>query len=156
MKRAELMMMVGMIAAFLAGCHLSMPHEIQSGIANATGDPGPVLILAGEWEYEDSGIVQTLRLDRQGNGRYPWKGGRFLTASLIGQSWTGSWQQRENDREGGFEIVLTPDYSEGEGRWWYTRIEDDHAPTRPGGAFTVRRASVVQEGALISEASDAR
>ncbi len=99
------------------------------------------MVLAGEWEYEDSGFVQTLRLNEDGNGFYQWKGGEFLTTDLAGQAWSGHWYQPGNDREGGFEILLTPDYREGEGRWWYTRIESNTTPTQPGGTFSVRRVS---------------
>jgi hypothetical protein len=101
------------------------------------------LVLAGEWEYEDSGIVQTLRLDEQGNGAYGWKGGRFQTAHLTGQSWSGYWSQRENDREGRFEVTFSDDFLEGRGQWWYTRIENDIAPYRPGGTFILRRGLAV-------------
>jgi len=45
-------------------------------------------ILAGEWECEDSATV-TLRLDQQGNGTYPFKGGRFETSQLTGHTWVG-------------------------------------------------------------------
>ncbi len=96
-------------------------------------------ILAGEWEYEEGGMVVPLRLDRFGNGSYDFKDGRFRTDLLSDHQWAGAWAQRENDREGGFEITLSPDYSEGEGRWWYTRIEGDSAPTKAGGRFHVMK-----------------
>lgn len=94
-------------------------------------------MLAGEWEYEEGGMVVPLKLDRFGNGSYDFKDGRFRTDVLTDHRWAGAWAQRENDREGGFEITLSPDYSEGEGRWWYTRIEEDRAPTKAGGRFHV-------------------
>jgi hypothetical protein len=82
--------------------------------------------FAGEWEYEESGMVVPLRLDQFGNGSYDFKDGRFRTDILSDHHWTGAWaQRREYDREGRFEITLSSDYSEGEGRWWYTRIESD-------------------------------
>ncbi len=96
-------------------------------------------LLAGEWEYEESGMVVPLRLDRFGNGSYDFKDGRFRTDLFFDHRWVGGWAQRENDREGGFEITLSPDYSEGEGRWWYTRIEGDSAPTKAGGRFHVMK-----------------
>lgn len=94
-------------------------------------------VLAGEWEYEEDGVVVPLRLDRFGNGTYDFKDGRFRTDLLSGHRWSGAWAQRENDREGGFEITLSPDYKEGEGRWWYTRIEREAAPKKSGGRFHV-------------------
>ena len=96
-------------------------------------------VLAGEWEYEEGGMVVPLRLDRFGNGSYDFKDGRFRTDVLSEHQWAGGWAQRENDREGGFEIILSPDYSEGDGRWWYTRIEGDNAPTKAGGRFHVMK-----------------
>ncbi len=96
-------------------------------------------VLAGEWEYEEGGMVVPLRLDRYGNGAYDFKDGRFRTDLLSDHRWAGAWAQRENDREGGFEITLSPDYTEGEGRWWYTRIERDGAPKKSGGRFHVMK-----------------
>ena len=90
-------------------------------------------VLAGEWDYEEGAVV-TLTLDEQGNGMYPWKGGRFETHSLSDHTWHGKWIQQDNDREGGFTVQLSPDFSRGEGRWWYTRIEDDPAPTQKSSA----------------------
>ena len=95
-------------------------------------------VLAGEWEYEDGGVI-TLTLDEQGNGTYPWKDGRFETRALSDHTWEGMWFQKENDREGGFTVQLSPDFSDGEGRWWYTRIESDQAPTQKGGTFRLTR-----------------
>lgn len=96
-------------------------------------------VLAGEWEYEEDGMVVPLKLDRYGNGTYDFKDGRFRTEVLSDHHWVGGWAQRANNREGGFEISLSPDFSEGEGRWWYTRIEGDPAPQRPGGRFHVMK-----------------
>ncbi|HAN90877.1 MAG TPA: hypothetical protein DCQ33_02205, partial [Nitrospira sp.] len=57
-------------------------------------------VLAGEWEYEESGMVVPLRLDQFGNGSYDFKDGRFRTDVLSDHRWAGAWAQRENDREG--------------------------------------------------------
>jgi hypothetical protein len=97
-------------------------------------------ILAGEWEYED-GAVARLTLDEQGNGRYAWNDGRFGTHKLIGHTWHGRWFQKGNDREGGFTVELSPDFTEGEGRWWYSRIGAERAPTRKGGTFHLSKKS---------------
>lgn len=104
---------------------------------------GEHAVLAGEWEYEEGGMVVPLRLDRFGNGSYDFKDGRFRTDLFSDHRWAGAWAQRENDREGGFEITLSPDYSEGEGRWWYTRIEGDKAPTKAGGRFHVMKVQSI-------------
>jgi hypothetical protein len=95
-------------------------------------------VLAGEWEYEDGAAV-TLRLDEQGNGTYAWKEGRFETTALTDHTWHGMWFQKENDREGGFTVEFSPDFSEGEGRWWYSRIGSDHTPSQQGGTFHLMR-----------------
>jgi hypothetical protein len=99
-------------------------------------------VLAGEWDYEDGAVV-TLTLDEQGNGTYPWKGGRFETRSLSDHTWEGMWFQTENDREGRFIVQLSPDFSDGEGRWWYTRIESDQTPTEKGGTFRLTRKTTL-------------
>jgi hypothetical protein len=91
-------------------------------------------VLAGEWQYEEGGVV-TLRLDEQGNGTYNWKDGRFETTRLGDHTWVGKWSQKENDREGGFVVKLSPDYTEGDGTWWYIRIGPDVAPAQRGGQF---------------------
>jgi hypothetical protein len=112
-------------------------HSWQGSVPSDVSDEGrEKAILAGEWEYEEGGLVVPLRLDRFGNGTYDFKEGRFRTDLLSDYRWTGAWTQRANGREGGFEISLSADYSEGEGRWWYTRMEGDPAP-RKGGRFHV-------------------
>ncbi len=123
----------------LAACtEVAIPRVAPSPISS---QPDDRRILAGEWEYEDGAVV-TLKLDGQGNGPYAWKEGHFETRSLDGRLWQGMWFQKENDREGGFAVELSPDFSEGEGRWWYTRIESDHAPTQNGGTFHLTRKSL--------------
>jgi len=99
-------------------------------------------VLAGDWDYEEGAVV-TLTLDEQGNGAYPWKGGRFETHSLSDHTWQGKWIQQDNDREGGFTVKLSPDFSRGEGRWWYTRIEDDLSPNQKGGTFQLTKKSSI-------------
>src|SRR4029077_15384126 len=99
-------------------------------------------ILAGEWEYIDStGAVVPLTLDEQGNGHYEWKEGHLETHSLIDHTWSGMWFQEENDREGGFVVQFSQDFSEGEGEWWYSRIGTDKAPILNGGTFHLRSSS---------------
>ena len=84
-----------------------------------------------------------LTLDEQGNGHYEWKGGRFETQTLVGQTWQGTWFQQENDRDGGFNVEFSPDFTEGEGRWWYSRIGIDHAPTQKGGTFHLSKRAAL-------------
>lgn len=140
-------LMIGLSLLIMQGCsHAPQPQE-TTWSEPVTGEislhRGEHAVLAGEWEYEEGGMVVPLRLDRFGNGSYDFKDGRFRTDLLSDHQWAGAWAQRENDREGGFEITLSPDYSEGEGRWWYTRIEGDNAPTKAGGRFHVMKVQSI-------------
>ena len=100
-------------------------------------------VLAGEWEYVDGAVV-LLTLDEQDNGNYEWKGGRFETQTLVGQTWHGMWFQTENDRDGGFTVEFSPDFSEGNGRWCYSQIGTDHAPTQKGGTFHLSKRTALR------------
>jgi hypothetical protein len=137
--------------------HAPTPHQAPSvgpGAGDYSTQANEKDVLAGEWEYEEDGLVVPLRLDRFGNGTYEFKDGRFRTDILSDHHWKGMWAQQENDREGGFEITLSADYSEGEGRWWYTRIERDTAPTKAGGRFHVMKVqSTVNNQSLPADRS---
>ena len=128
-------------ALFVPGCshpatgHYSPVHNTRSIDRS---------ILVGEWDYEDGGTV-VLRLDAQGNGTYEFKDGRFETRQFDGRNWGGKWYQRENDRDGGFLITLSPSHTEGEGTWWYDRIGTNMSPREKGGTFRLsRRTSVTR------------
>lgn len=135
---------IGMLSALLlssAACTtpiLQHDETVRPVIPAPSGVQEDRRVLAGEWDYEDGAVV-TLTLDEQGNGTYPWKEGRFETRSLSDHTWQGMWFQKENDREGGFTVQFSPDFSDGEGHWWYTRIEADQAPTQKGGTFHLTR-----------------
>ena len=114
------------------GVHQAIPTDpLPPSMACQAGN---CPVLAGEWEYVD-GLAVRLTLDEQGNGRYDWKDGRFETHSLIGHTWPGMWFQKENDRDGGFTVEFSPDFSEGEGRWWVSRIGADQTAAQNGGTF---------------------
>ena len=98
-------------------------------------------VLAGRWRYVEQGSSFVLNLDEQASGNYAWKEGRFVSLCLDRQTLRGYWQQAENDREGGYEVRLNPDFTAGEGRWWYSRIGDQTKPKQPGGTFKLERAS---------------
>ncbi|MCC6141630.1 MAG: hypothetical protein IT389_13550 [Nitrospira sp.] len=115
--------------------HLMTSSPLAGSVARDSGDRR---VLAGEWDYEETAVV-LLTLDEAGNGTYEWKKGRFHTVAFSGLHWEGTWLQEENDREGHFVIELSPDLSEGAGRWWYTRIGDDRTPTAKGGTFQLTR-----------------
>ena len=103
---------------------------------------GECHVLAGEWEYVDGTAVRLI-LDEQGNGRYDWKDGRFETHSLIDHTWQGMWFQKENDRDGGFTVEFSPDFSEGEGRWWVSRIGANQTPTQKEGTFHLSKKTAL-------------
>lgn len=117
--------------------------SLHPSMASQSGD---CRAIVSEWEYVDGAVVR-LTLDEQGNGHYEWKDGRFETQTLVDHTWHGMWFQKENDRDGGFTVEFSPDFSEGEGRWWYSRIGTDRAPTQKGGTFHLsRKTDLVSHG----------
>ena len=129
-----------------AGCANPAVHwdaPLESPPSSMAARPGDRHVLAGEWEYIEDAVVR-LTLDKRGNGHYEWKHGRFETHALIDHTWYGRWFQKDNDREGGFMVEFSPDFSEGEGRWWYSRIETDHAPMQKGGTFQLNKKQALR------------
>lgn len=135
---APLLLACALLAAACAKPAIHGTASMDSPPPSMASQPGDRHILAGEWEYVDGAAV-LLTLDEQGNGHYEWKDGRFETQTLVDHTWHGMWFQKENDRDGGFTVEFSPDFSEGEGRWWYSRIGTDHAPTQKGGMFHLSR-----------------
>jgi hypothetical protein len=97
--------------------------------------------LAGEWRYLQDGSSFFLNLDGQGNGNYSWKDGRFISLCLDRSILRGVWIQKDNDREGGFEVTLNSDMTNGEGHWWYSRIGKETKPNRDGRGFRLERVN---------------
>lgn len=104
--------------------------------------------LSGDWEIielvgkeEDKRYRATL--DRNGNGPYTQQGGRFTTTSFSDRHWEGTWHQPGNDREGGFELLLSEDGRQAEGIWWYTRVDTRKGipPKTHGGNYLWKRLS---------------
>ena len=123
-----------LLAAACAKPAVHRDVSMESLPPSMVSQPSDRYVLAGEWEYVDGAAV-TLVLDEQGNGHYDWKDGRFETHTFVGHTWHGMWFQKENDREGGFAVEFSQDFSEGEGRWWVSRIGADQIPTQKGGTF---------------------
>ena len=143
---APLLLACALLAAACAKPAVHRAVSTDSLPPSMASQPGDRHVLAGEWEYVDGavdGAVDRLTLDEQGNGHYNWKDGRFETHTLIGQTWRGMWFQKENDREGGFTVEFSPHFSEGEGRWWYSRIETDHSPAQNGGTFHLSKKTAL-------------
>jgi hypothetical protein len=137
---APFLLVPALLAAACARPVIHQDGSIDSPPPSQGSQSGDHNVLAGEWEYIDAdGAVEHVTLDGEGNGRYKWKDGRFETHAFIGHTWQGMWYQKENNRDGGFTVEFSPDFSEGEGRWWYSRIGTDHAPTLKGGTFHLRK-----------------
>jgi len=97
--------------------------------------------VSGDWEIEEEDKAYRATLDKAGNGTYTHKGGMLKTASYANRLWQGTWQQPENDREGGFEVLLSEDGKEAKGIWWYSRVGDHKniPPREHGGTYTWKR-----------------
>ena len=103
--------------------------------------------LSGEWEILEVEDDKRYRatLDKAGNGPYTQHGGRFVTTQFANRLWQGTWQQPGNDREGGFELLLSEDGKEAKGVWWYTRVGDHKniPPREHGGTYQWKRITPV-------------
>jgi hypothetical protein len=99
--------------------------------------------LSGEWdilEVEDDKSYKAT-LDKAGNGPYTQHGGRFVTTKFADRLWQGTWQQPGNDREGGFELLLSEDGAQAKGVWWYSRVgtQKNIPPREHGGTYLWKR-----------------
>lgn len=99
--------------------------------------------LSGEWdilEVEDDKRYKAT-LDGNGNGPYTQQGGRVTTTKLTDRLWQGTWQQPGNDREGGFELLLSEDGVQAKGVWWYSRVgnQKNIPPREHGGTYQWKR-----------------
>lgn len=89
--------------------------------------------LAGRWMIEEEDRFYCADLDDSGGGNYNWQNGRIATTSFHGRKWIGNWDQSGNDRDGGFEVVLSPNGKEAKGIWWYERVGTNKIPPRHTG-----------------------
>ena len=115
----------------------SPQHLVSSIQASSTPD------LSGEWEIlevEDNKRYKAT-LDKSGNGPYTQHNGRFVTTKFAERLWQGTWQQPGNDREGGFELLLSEDGTQAKGIWWYSRFESHKniPPRQHGGTYIWKR-----------------
>lgn len=94
---------------------------------------------SGEWEIleveDDKRYKATF--DKNGNGPYSQHGGRFTTSKITDRLWQGTWHQPGNDREGGFEVLLSEDGTHAKGIWWYSRVgkQKNIPPREHGGTY---------------------
>ncbi|MGE3977135.1 MAG: nuclear transport factor 2 family protein [Nitrospira sp.] len=115
----------------------SMTGGSQKLINNGTAPAVPD--VSGEWdilEVEDEKRYKAT-LDKNGNGPYSQQGGRFTTTKIENRLWQGTWHQPGNDREGGFEVLLSEDGTQAKGIWWYTRVDTrkNIPPKEHGGTY---------------------
>ena len=114
------------------------PHTVASSTTQST-----VVDLSGEWdilEVEDDKRYRAT-LDKTGNGPYTQHGGQFVTTKFSDHLWQGTWQQPGNDREGGFELLLSDDGTQAKGVWWYSRVgaQKNIPPREHGGTYLWKR-----------------
>ena len=123
----------------------STAHKPLTAESLSNEDP-KALNLSGVWEIQEEDKTYQATLDAQGNGPYTHEQGSFTTTELDGRLWSGTWAQKGNDREGGFEVLLSEDYMTAEGVWWYTRVEQhtNIPPRIHGGSYFFKRLSPSQ------------
>lgn len=119
------------------------PRTATGPMRTATPAPSTVPDLSGEWdilEVEDNKTYKAT-LDKAGNGPYTQQGGRFATTKFEDRLWQGTWHQTGNDREGGFEVLLSEDGTQAKGVWWYSRVGDKNniPPRQWGGTYVWKR-----------------
>lgn len=133
----------------IVGSRLESTRAIHTaGASSQASTDGSAVDLSGEWEIielvgkeEDKRYKATL--DRGGNGPYTQQGGRFATTRYFDRRWEGTWQQPGNDREGGFDLLLSEDGLQAEGIWWYSRVgtKTEIPPRAHGGNYLWKRLS---------------
>ena len=115
-----------------------MPQASVPSLPERSGPETPN--LRGQWRVEETDRAYEASLDPEGNGTYTWQGGQIKTTRLEGRIWEGTWHQPGNDREGGFEVLLSDDRNLGQGSWWYTRVDSRKVrPREWGGAYVWKR-----------------
>jgi ketosteroid isomerase-like protein len=126
----------------------TIPLIHASGIAASrllvsTSMNGSAPDLSGEWDIVevDNDKHYKATLDKAGNGPYSQHGGQFVTTKFADRLWQGTWQQPGNDREGGFELLLSEDGLQAKGIWWYTRVgsQKNIPPREHGGTYEWKR-----------------
>jgi hypothetical protein len=130
----------------------AMPVDDRTTPAATRSEASPVgqpdaLDLSGEWdilEVEDNKRYRAT-LDKAGNGPYTQHGGRFVTTKFANRLWQGTWHQPDNDREGGFELLLSDDGTHAKGVWWYSRVgtQKNIPPREHGGTYQWKRLTPV-------------
>ena len=94
--------------------------------------------LSSHWEFQEEERSYTAAFVKNGDGSYNWQNGKMVTTQFADRLWLGTWYQTGNDREGGFEVLVSEDGNKAEGVWWYTRVGDKkNIPQKEwGGPYT--------------------
>ncbi len=125
--------------------HMAADEEAVEREAKPTeAGVNPVEIdLTGMWEIQEEDKAYQATLDAKGNGPYTWQDGRIQTEKVVDRLWSGTWHQKGNDREGGFEVLLSEDGKTAEGVWWYLRVgtHKNIPPRLEGGTYKIKRLS---------------
>jgi len=137
----------------LVNWHESMQKPLQTAEhppASTSTEPTSAeepkqLTLSGLWEIQEEDKTYQATLDAQGNGTYTHEQGEFTTTGIDGRLWSGIWAQKGNNREGGFEVLLSEDFTSAEGVWWYTRVEEhtNIPPRMHGGTYLFKRLNAL-------------
>jgi ketosteroid isomerase-like protein len=127
------------------GGPLASPSTAAGSQKLVSTTSAPMPDISGEWdilEVEDEKRYKAT-LDKSGNGPYTQQGGRFTTTKIENRLWQGTWFQPLNDREGGFEVLLSEDGKEAKGIWWYTRVDTrkNIPPKEHGGTYYWKKVS---------------
>jgi hypothetical protein len=121
---------------------LAAPTNAKNSSSETPSSPdsGPPN-LSGVWEVQEEDKSYHATLDVKGTGPYTHEQGMFTTTEIDGRLWSGTWTQQGNDREGGFEMLLSEDFMTAEGVWWYTRVEEHKniPPRLHGGTYLFTR-----------------
>jgi len=122
----------------------SKPLAVERVIQPTEAGANPLEVnFTGEWEIQEEDKAYQVRLDAKGNGPYNWQEGRLQTEKVVDRLWSGTWHQKGNDREGGFEVLLSEDGKTADGVWWYLRVgtQKNIPPREWGGSYKIKRLS---------------
>ena len=121
----------------------SMTRASNTALASLKPD------LSGQWDIQEEDKSYVATLDQDGNGGYTWQHGEIATTSFEDHRWQGTWRQPGNDREGGFDVLLSDDGTEAKGVWWYSRVGDRNniPPRQWGGSYIWKRLTATPNAA---------
>ena len=120
----------------------TQPLDVQAReTVSSSSQSWNAIDVSGEWVIQEEDKTYQAVLDGSGNGTYTWQQGTLVTTGVADGYWAGMWHQAGNDREGGFEVRLSPDGMTASGKWWYTRVghRSNIPPRQWGGDYRWKR-----------------